>query len=120
MLFYAFEIPQMSGFAPLDAGYTVSVRRTRLDVLVFLTLALAGGSPTYILYEGMHTPQHARSKYHTQLAKLSFDLNQFWSISQLKWVCYFFLIIDGIRRKEKAKRPRYDQLDSICLQWLGL
>ena len=46
----------MSGFVPLDAGYTVSVRRTRLSVLVILTLALARESPTCILHEGIHTP----------------------------------------------------------------
>ena len=51
----------MSGFVPLNAGYTVSVRRTKLNVLVLLTLALAGESPTCILHEGIHT----------QLAKLS-------------------------------------------------
>ena len=62
----------MSRFVPLNAGCIVSVRRTRLNVLVLLTLALAGESPTCILYE-IHTPQHKRSKYHTQLAKLSFD-----------------------------------------------
>ena len=44
------------GFVPLNAGYTVSVRRTRLNVLVLLTLALAGESPTCILHEGIHTP----------------------------------------------------------------
>ena len=32
----------MSGFVPLYAGYTVSVRRTRLNVLVLSILALAG------------------------------------------------------------------------------
>ena len=31
----------MSGFVPLNAGYTVSVRITRLSALVLLTLALA-------------------------------------------------------------------------------
>ena len=45
----------MSGFVPLIAGYTVSVRRTRLNVLVLLALAIAGESPTCILHEGMHT-----------------------------------------------------------------
>ena len=43
----------MFGFVPLNAGYTVytvSVRRTRLNVLVLLTLALAGESPI----EGSH------------------------------------------------------------------
>ena len=43
-------------FVPLNTGYTVSVRRTRLNILVLLTLALAGESPTCILHEGMHTP----------------------------------------------------------------
>ena len=46
----------MSGVVPLNAGYTVSVRRTRLNVLVLLTLALAVESPTCILHEGIHTP----------------------------------------------------------------
>ena len=41
-------------FVPLNAGYMVSVRRTRLDVLGLLTLALAGESPTCILHEGTH------------------------------------------------------------------
>ena len=35
-----YRIPRISGFVPLNAGYTVSVRRTRLDVLILLTLAL--------------------------------------------------------------------------------
>ena len=47
-------IPQMSDFVPRNAGYTVSVRRIRLDVLILLTLALAGESPTCILHEGIH------------------------------------------------------------------
>ena len=69
----------MSSFVPLNAGYTVSVRRTRLNVLVLLTLALAGESSTCTLHEGIHIPQHTRSKYHThtQLAKLSFDQKNF-------------------------------------------
>ena len=46
----------MSGFVPLNAGYIVSVRRTRLNVLVLLILALVGESPTCILHEGTHTP----------------------------------------------------------------
>ena len=44
----------MSGFVPLNAGYTVSVRRTRLNILVQLILALAGESPPCILHEGIH------------------------------------------------------------------
>ena len=44
----------MSRFVPLNAGYTVSVRRTRLNVLVLLTLAIAGESPTCILHEDTH------------------------------------------------------------------
>ena len=46
----------MSRFVPLNAGYTVSVRTTRLVVSVLLTLALAGETPTCILHEGIHTP----------------------------------------------------------------
>ena len=44
----------MFGFVLLNAGYTVSVRMTRLNVLVTLTLAFAGESPTDILHEGIH------------------------------------------------------------------
>ena len=49
----------MSGFVPLNAGYTVSVRRVRLNVLVLLTLAIAGESPTCILHQGTHTVTRA-------------------------------------------------------------
>ena len=49
----------MSGFVPLDAGYTVSVRKTRLNVLVLLSLAIAGESLTCIFHEGTHTVTHA-------------------------------------------------------------
>ena len=65
----------MSGLVSVDAGYTVSVRRTRLSVFVLLTVALlAGESPTYIRHEkGIHISLHAQSKYRTQLAKLRFD-----------------------------------------------
>ena len=49
-------IPQMSGFAPLNAGYTVSVRRTRMNDLVLSTLARTGESPTCIFHESIHTP----------------------------------------------------------------
>ena len=58
-LFHAHYILQMSGSVPLNAGYTVSVRRTRLNVLVLLTLALAGESPTHILREGTHPATRA-------------------------------------------------------------
>ena len=47
----------MSGFVPLIAGYAVPVRRTRLGVLVVLTLAVTVESPICcILREGIHTP----------------------------------------------------------------
>ena len=46
----------MSVFVHLKAGYTVYVRRERLNVWVLLTLALAGESPTFILHEGIYTP----------------------------------------------------------------
>ena len=36
------HVSQMFGFVPLNEGYTVSVRTARLNVLVLLTLALAG------------------------------------------------------------------------------
>ena len=49
----------MSGFVPFNAGYTVAVRRARLNVLVLLTLALAGESPTCILHDG--TPPVTRA-----------------------------------------------------------
>ena len=72
----------MSGFVPLNAGYTVPVRRTRLNallnVLVLLTLVLSGESPTLILHDDTHLVTRAievsrtRSKYHTHLSELSF------------------------------------------------
>ena len=52
-------------FCPPHAGYKVSVRRTRLNVLVLLTLALAGESPTCcsVLHEGIvHTPRNTRDR----------------------------------------------------------
>ena len=49
-------------FVPLNAGYTVSVRRTRLDALVLSTLAFAGESPTCILHEGVYTPCNTRDQ----------------------------------------------------------
>ena len=92
--------------------HTVSVRRTRLNVLVLLTLALTGESPTTVVsFTRVHTPLNTRDRSITrirvcvcvfftlnrsskvrvrvrvrQLAKLSFDQNTFffWSISQLK------------------------------------
>ena len=48
---------------------------------------------TTILHEGINTPQHARSKYHTQLAKLNYDQNPSWSIAQL--TCFFFIFQKG-------------------------
>ena len=85
----------MSAFVPLNAGYTVSARSTRLNVLVLLTPALARESPTSVLHEGIRTPYHARLKYHTQLAKLNLINNPCWSISQLKFFfLHFFKYID--------------------------
>ena len=53
----------MSVFVPLDAGHTVSVRRTKLNVLVLLTLVLTGDSPTCILHEGIdYTPRNTRDR----------------------------------------------------------
>ena len=68
----------MSGFVPLNAVYTDSVRRTRLTVLVLLLiLALAGGSHRPVSFTGVSTPRDTRNRSitHTQLAKLSFDQN---------------------------------------------
>ena len=95
----------MSGFVPLNAGYTVSVRGTRLNVVVLLTLELARESPTCILHEGIYTPYHARSKYHTQLAKMSLDCKKtFWSISQLAFFLFFSyeLLLVSHRARTKA------------------
>ena len=50
------EFHKRFGFVPLSAGYTVSVRRTRLDVLVPSIPASAGGVTTGILHEGIHPP----------------------------------------------------------------
>ena len=48
----------MPGCVPVNAGYTVSVRRTRLNVFVLLTMVFAGDSPIFILHQGtrIHTP----------------------------------------------------------------
>ena len=84
----------MSGFVPLNAGYTVSVRRTRSNVLVLLVLALAGESPTCILHEGIlgytHPVAHAIEVSHAA-CKAEFWLEKKkWSISQLKCIMSFF------------------------------
>ena len=66
--------------------------RTRLNVLVQLTLESAresGYRP--VSFTRVHHPVTSRSKYHTQLAKLSFDKkNHFWSISQLRCIFSVF------------------------------
>ena len=73
----------MCVFVPLNAGwvYTVTVRRTMLNVLVLLTLALAGESPTGILYEGILGYTHpvtrgieVVSHTHTHLENWSLEL----------------------------------------------
>ena len=79
----------MSGFVPLDAGYTVSVGITRLNVLVLLTLALAGESPTCILHEGTHPVLRAIEVSHAA-CKAEFWSIPFWSMIQLKCVCVFW------------------------------
>ena len=61
------------GGSVLNAGYTVSVRRTRVNIIVLLTLALTGESPTCILHEGICTPSNTLSKYHRQLSTMSSD-----------------------------------------------
>ena len=63
----------MVWFCPPHAGYTGSVRRAGLNVLVALTLALAGESPTCNLNEGARRVVRAIEVSHTQLAKPSFD-----------------------------------------------
>ena len=55
----------MSGLVPLNAGYVVSMRRARLNVLVLLHPALAGESPTCILHEGTHPVTSAIGVSHT-------------------------------------------------------
>ena len=73
--------------------FSVAVRRTRLDILVLLTLALARESPTCIFHQGIHNPSHARSKYHTQLAKLSCDQETFSvDLTAEVYFCIFFNI----------------------------
>ena len=64
----------MSGCAPLIAGNTASVRRTRLHVLVLLTLALAGESPTCILHDLVTC---AIGVSHAVCKKLNFDTKNF-------------------------------------------
>ena len=56
---------------PSQCGLYSFRAQNKVDVLVLLTPALAGESPTCTLYMGIHIPQHARSKHQTQFAKLS-------------------------------------------------
>ena len=67
------------------------LRKARWNVLVLLALGSAEESPTCILHEGTHTPQHAQSKNHTQLATLSFDQKSVLLILTAK--VYFFIKI---------------------------
>ena len=74
----------------LNAGHRVSVRRTRLNVLVLLTLALAGESPTCPSREYKHPVTRAIELLcYMQLAKRSKDSNPFWSISHTQLKCIF-------------------------------
>ena len=48
--------PTDGWFCPPQCGLYSFRAQTKVDVLVLLTLALAGESPTCILHEGIHTP----------------------------------------------------------------
>ena len=50
----------MSVFVPLNAGYTVSARRTSLNVLVLLTLAFSRGVIDLLLRYGLERPESIR------------------------------------------------------------
>ena len=58
-----------------ETGYIVSAHRLLSITLLTLiaTLLLEGESPTYILNQDTQPVIYARSEYHTQLAKMSFD-----------------------------------------------
>ena len=78
-----FSVPQPSDVGPLKTGFTVSVHSLiilfnpeRLCVTLFtlvLAIALRGVAELYVIHEDIRPPQRARSEYHTQLAKMSFD-----------------------------------------------
>ena len=81
----------MSGCVPLNARYTVSTCRARVNVLVLLTLTLAEESLTCTLHEGIHNPQHARSKYHRHVVKLSLDKEKSVGRSHNStWLSHYF------------------------------
>ena len=66
------------GIVRLNEGYTVSVPRTKLNVLVMLTMVLAGEVTDLYPSRGYtHPVTGAIEVPHTQLAKPSFDQKLF-------------------------------------------
>ena len=62
----------MSGFVPLNAGYAVSMRSKRLNVLVLLALALAGEALTSIFSRGYSHPETRAIEVSHEARKPSF------------------------------------------------
>ena len=58
----------MSGIVPLNAGYTVSVRRTRLNLIVLLILEIAEGGHRPVFHEGTHPVTRAIEVSHSHAA----------------------------------------------------
>ena len=106
----------MSGFVPLNAGYTVAVRRTRLKVLILLTLAVGGESPTGILHEDPVTrkievpPTYAACKAEfdqkTLLADLTAVVGFFFFIFQVN-VVHPAPDLVGIYPHQRGTRPSW-------------
>ena len=89
----------MSGFVPPNAVYVYSFRvQNKVErLVVLLTLALAWESPTCILHEGINTPCHSRSKYHTQLAKLSFAKKKLFGRFH-SWSVFYLRLLNKIKQ----------------------
>ena len=62
----------MSGFVPLNAGYTVSMRSKRLNVLVLLAIALAGEALTCFFSRGYSHPETRAIEVSHEVRKSSF------------------------------------------------
>ena len=83
----------MPGFVRLNAGCTVSVRTTRLNVSCLVDPGNGRGVTDLYLSRAYTHRQHERLKNHTQLCKAEFVIKSLdidWSISQLKCSFYNF------------------------------
>ena len=86
----------MSGFVPLNAGYTVSVCRTRLDMVVLLTLALAG-SHRPVSFTRVYTPRSTRDRSITRSLQSSFLIKKAFSVDLTAEVDFFIFEVSGIK-----------------------